>query len=47
MNWSDDYLIPGIEPFHQEEAGIIYLAKMEEAWCALAVKRLRLCMRRI
>jgi DNA modification methylase len=22
--WPDDYLIPGIEPFHQEEAGIIY-----------------------
>jgi DNA modification methylase len=30
MNWPDDYLIPGIEPFHQEEAGIIYLAKMED-----------------
>ena len=24
MNWPDDYLIPGIEPFHQEEAGTIY-----------------------
>jgi DNA modification methylase len=24
MNWPDDYLIPGIEPYHQEEAGIIY-----------------------
>jgi len=26
MNWPDDYLIPGIEPYHQEEAGIIYCA---------------------
>ena len=26
MNWPDDYLITGIEPFHQEEAGIIYCA---------------------
>ena len=24
MNWPDDYLIPGIEPYHVEEAGIIY-----------------------
>jgi site-specific DNA-methyltransferase (adenine-specific) len=24
MIWPDDYLIPGIKPFHQEEAGIIY-----------------------
>ena len=24
MNWPDDYLIPGIEPYHMEEAGIIY-----------------------
>jgi site-specific DNA-methyltransferase (adenine-specific) len=24
--WPNDYLIPGIEPFHQEEAGIIYNA---------------------
>jgi len=31
MNWPDDYLIPGIEPYHVEEAGIIYLAKMEYA----------------
>ena len=26
MNWPDDYLIPGIEPFHVETAGIIYCA---------------------
>jgi DNA modification methylase len=26
MNWPDDYLIPGIEPYFQEEAGIIYCA---------------------
>ncbi len=26
MVWPDDYLIPGIKPFHQEEAGIIYCA---------------------
>jgi len=25
MNWPDDYLIPGIEPYHVEDAGIIYL----------------------
>lgn len=24
--WPEDYLIPGIKPFHQEEAGIIYCA---------------------
>lgn len=24
MNWPDDYLIPGIEPYYQEDAGIIY-----------------------
>ena len=24
MNWPDDYLIPGVEPFHVEDAGIIY-----------------------
>ena len=26
MNWPDDYLIPGIEPYHVEDAGIIYNA---------------------
>jgi site-specific DNA-methyltransferase (adenine-specific) len=26
MNWPDDYLIPGIEPYHVEDAGIIYCA---------------------
>jgi DNA modification methylase len=26
MNFPDDYLIPGIEPYHVEEAGIIYCA---------------------
>lgn len=26
MNWPDDYLILGIEPYHQEDAGIIYCA---------------------
>lgn len=26
MKWPDDYLIPGVEPFHVEEAGIIYCA---------------------
>jgi len=24
LNWPDDYLIPGIEPYHVEEAGVIY-----------------------
>ena len=24
MNWPNDYLIPGIEPYHIEDAGIIY-----------------------
>src|SRR5512135_1635175 len=24
--WPDDYLIPGIPPYHQEDAGIIYCA---------------------
>ena len=26
MSWHDDYLIPGIEPYHVEDAGIIYCA---------------------
>ena len=26
MNWPDDYLIPGIEPYHVEDAGVIYNA---------------------
>lgn len=26
MTWPDDYLIPGIEPYHVEPAGIIYCA---------------------
>ena len=26
MNWPDDYLIPGITPYHVEDAGIIYCA---------------------
>jgi site-specific DNA-methyltransferase (adenine-specific) len=26
MNWTNDYLIPGIEPFYIEDAGIIYCA---------------------
>lgn len=26
MSWPDDYLIPGIEPYHVEDAGIIYCA---------------------
>ena len=30
MNWPDDYLIPGIEPFHQEDAGIIYCANCRD-----------------
>lgn len=30
MTWPDDYLIPGIEPYHQEEAGIIYCADCRE-----------------
>ena len=30
MNWPDDYLIPGIKPFHQEEAGIIYCGDCRE-----------------
>ena len=24
MTWPDDYLIPGVEPYYQEDAGIIY-----------------------
>jgi len=30
MNWPDDYLIPGITPFHQEEEGIIYCGDCRE-----------------
>ena len=30
MNWPDDYLIPGIEPYHVEEAGIIYCGLAED-----------------
>ena len=30
MNWPDDYLIPGIEPYHVEEAGIIYCGRAED-----------------
>lgn len=30
MNWPDDYLIPGIKPYHQEDAGIIYCADCRE-----------------
>ena len=28
MNWPEDYLIPGIEPYHVEEAGVIYCGDM-------------------
>lgn len=30
MTWPDDYLIPGIKPFYQEEAGIIYIGNAIE-----------------
>src|SRR5208337_3242912 len=30
MTWPDDYLIPGIKPFHQEEAGVIYCGRAED-----------------
>ena len=30
MIWPDDYLIHGVEPFHQEEAGIIYCGDCRE-----------------
>jgi site-specific DNA-methyltransferase (adenine-specific) len=30
MNFPDNYLIPRIKPFHQEEAGIIYCGRAEE-----------------
>ena len=30
MKWPDDYLIPGVEPYHVEEAGIIYCGDMRE-----------------
>jgi site-specific DNA-methyltransferase (adenine-specific) len=30
MIWPDDYLIPDIKPFHQEEAGIIYCGRQED-----------------
>ena len=33
MNWPNDYLIPGLEPFYQEEAGIIYLALKWKTFC--------------
>jgi DNA modification methylase len=30
MKWPDDYLVPGVKPFHQEEAGIIYCGDCRE-----------------
>lgn len=30
MNFPDDYLIPGIEPYHVEKAGIIYCGRAED-----------------
>jgi modification methylase len=30
VNWPDDYLIPGIDPYHVEDAGIIYCGAWED-----------------